>query len=308
MPIWLLRGETLATLWCRFGAVIPPTSRKNQKKPQISPLRYAPVEMSSLRPVRGGINRTGRRALGGCPMSALTNVGRKRRAKPSNAFGRSRVKLFTRTGEVMGLRPTSVTLPCVISQSQPLIPNGSATLSLHPNNRSPMEAPLSRCHPEEPTCLRQVKGAMNSTGRRALDGCPMFAPAYVGRKRRAKPLQRFWSVQGAVVHWEEPTCLRQVKGAMNSTGPRRLDGCPMFALANVGRRRRAKPLQRFWSVQGTVVHPEEPTCLRQVKGAMNSTGRRALDGCPMFAPAYVGRKSRAKLLKRFWSVQGAVVH
>ncbi len=45
------------------------------------------------------------------------------------------------------------------------------------------------CHPEETTCLRQVKGAMNSAGHRALDGCPMFAPAYVGRKSRAKPLE-----------------------------------------------------------------------------------------------------------------------
>jgi hypothetical protein len=26
-----------------------------------------------------------------------------------------------------------------------------------------------------------------------LDGCPMFAPAYVGRKRRAKPIKRFYS-------------------------------------------------------------------------------------------------------------------
>ena len=63
-------------------------------------------------------------------------------------------------------------------------------------------APPSPCHPEEPTCLLQVKGAMNSTGRRALDGCPMFAPANVGRKSRAKPLERFWSVQGTVVHPE----------------------------------------------------------------------------------------------------------
>jgi hypothetical protein len=55
-------------------------------------------------------------------------------------------------------------------------------------------------HPEEPTCLRQVKGAMNSTDHRGLDGCPMFALANVGRKSRAKPLQRFWSVQGTVVH------------------------------------------------------------------------------------------------------------
>jgi hypothetical protein len=62
---------------------------------------------------------------------------------------------------------------------------------------------------------------------------------------------------------------------MNSTGRRGLDGCPVFALANVGRKSRAtwiscyaalyqrhevqqeirgKPIQRFWSVQGTVVH------------------------------------------------------
>jgi hypothetical protein len=39
--------------------------------------------------------------------------------------------------------------------------------------------------------------------------------------------------------------LRQVKGAMNSAGHRGLDGCPMFALANVGRKSRAKPIQRF---------------------------------------------------------------
>ncbi len=37
---------------------------------------------------------------------------------------------------------------------------------------------------------------MNSTGHRALDVCPMFAPAYVGRKRRAKPIKRFWSAPG----------------------------------------------------------------------------------------------------------------
>ncbi len=56
---------------------------------------------------------------------------------------------------------------------------------LDPNDQYPMEAPLSLCHPEEPTCLRQVKGAMNSTGHRGLDGCPMFALANVGRKSRA---------------------------------------------------------------------------------------------------------------------------
>ena len=42
---------------------------------------------------------------------------------------------------------------------------------------------------------------MNSAGHRALDGFPVFAPANVGRKSRAKPLPRFWSVQGTVVHW-----------------------------------------------------------------------------------------------------------
>ncbi len=67
--------------------------------------------------------------------------------------------------------------------------------SLSPYNRSQMEAPPSPCHPEEKTCLRPVKGAMNSAGHRALDGCPMFAPAYVGRKSRAKPIQRFWSIK-----------------------------------------------------------------------------------------------------------------
>ena len=72
----------------------------------------------------------------------------------------------------------------------------SPVSSLNPNNRSPMEAPPSPCHPEEPTCLREVKGAMNSTGHRGPDGCPMFAPAYVGRKSRAKPLKRFLVVSG----------------------------------------------------------------------------------------------------------------
>jgi hypothetical protein len=65
--------------------------------------------------------------------------------------------------------------------------SGGTCCSVDPMNQYPMKAPPSTCHPEEPTCLRQVKGAMNSTGRRALDGCPMFAPANVGRKRRAKP-------------------------------------------------------------------------------------------------------------------------
>ncbi len=97
-------------------------------------------------------------------------------------------------------------------------------------------------------------------------------------------------------------------GSNEQYRPPPLDVCPMFTPANVGRKSRAKPLKRFWSVQGAVVHPEEPTCLRQVKGAMNSAGHRALDGCPMFAPAYVGRKSRAKPLERFYSVQGTVVH
>ena len=31
--------------------------------------------------------------------------------------------------------------------------------------------------------------------KRNLDGCPMFAPAYVGRKRRAKPFKRFLLVE-----------------------------------------------------------------------------------------------------------------
>jgi hypothetical protein len=44
----------------------------------------------------------------------------------------------------------------------------------------------------------QFKGGINTTGNRALDGCPMFAPAYVGRKRRAKPIKRFSSINGTV--------------------------------------------------------------------------------------------------------------
>ncbi len=54
-------------------------------------------------------------------------------------------------------------------------------------------------HLDETTCLRQLKAGMNGTGRRALDGCPMFAPAYVGRKRWAKPFKRFYSIERTVV-------------------------------------------------------------------------------------------------------------
>ena len=87
---------------------------------------------------------------------------------------------------------------------------------------------------------------------------------------------------------------------MNTTGHRALDGSPMFALANVGRKSRAKPIQRFWSVQGTLLHEERfGLPLREDKGAMNTTGHRALDGCPMFASAYVGRKSWAKPIQCF---------
>jgi hypothetical protein len=71
----------------------------------------------------------------------------------------------------MGLRPTQGDENRLPSMEAPPSPWSS----LNPNNRSRMEAPPSPCHPEEPTCLCQVKGAMNSTGRRALDGCPMFA-------------------------------------------------------------------------------------------------------------------------------------
>jgi hypothetical protein len=132
-----------------------------ERKPQISPLRYAPVEMTNLLPGRAHSYQWR------CT-TRLTNLSS--RSERSWACGRPK-----------GMKTPSVRRPFSIEASR------SPWSSLNPNNRSPMEAPPSPCHPEEPTCLRQVKGEMSSTGHRGLDGCPMFAPANVGRKRRAKP-------------------------------------------------------------------------------------------------------------------------
>ena len=175
------------------------------------------------------MNSTGRRALDGCPMFALANVGRKSRAtrisgyaaldrtacapfreerrmhsinatnsnrksgeSPSNALNRSRLRLFIRTGEVICLRPTqgdgnrpSVRRPFPHEASR------SPLSSLNPNNRSQMEAPPSPCHPEEPTYLRQVKGAMNSTGHRALDGAPCSRQRTWAEKAGRSPSNAF---------------------------------------------------------------------------------------------------------------------
>ncbi len=85
-----------------------------------------------------------------------------------------------------------------------------------------------------------------------------------------------WKRRPPLVHPEETTILRPIKGAMNSTRPRALDGSPMFALANVGRKSRATRISCYVALDRTACAPfrEERRmhCINATKSNRKSGG------------------------------------
>ncbi len=144
--------------------------------------------------------------------------------------------------------------------------------------------------PEVPNQPRSTRN--NQPGStRDLDGCPMFAPANAFGRSRARfstPME----APPSPCHPEEPTCLRQVKGALNSTGHRGLDGSPMFALANVGRKSRATRISCYVALDRTACAPfrEERRmhCINATKSNRKSGG----------SPSNAFSRSRVRLFIR----------